>query len=156
MSVILENDQNQQILICKGAVEDIMRLSTHVEIEGKVLAVTTEHDEHRKRRVKQLNEEGFRVIAVAYRIFPGDNDEPHYAVQDESDLTLLGYMAFLDPPKETATEALKRLHALNVDVKILTGDNEIITTYIRKQAGHAGGQDPAWLSNRRTERGRTG
>ena len=135
MSVILENDQNQQILICKGAVEEIMRLSTHVEIEGKVLAVTTEHDEHRKRRVKQLNEEGFRVIAVAYRIFPGDNDEPHYAVQDESDLTLLGYMAFLDPPKETATEALKRLHALNVDVKILTGDNEIITTYICKQVG---------------------
>jgi len=135
MSVILENDQNQQILICKGAVEEIMRLSTHVEVEGEVLKVTAEHDEHRKRRVKELNEEGFRVIAVAYRIFPGDNDEPHYSVQDESDLTLLGYMAFLDPPKESAMEALKRLNALNVDVKILTGDNEIITAYICKQVG---------------------
>jgi P-type Mg2+ transporter len=135
MSVILENDQDQQILICKGAVEEIMRLSTHVEVEGKVLEVTSEHDEHRKRRVKELNEEGFRVIAIAYRIFPGDNDEPHYTVQDESDLILLGYMAFLDPPKETAMEALKRLKTLNVDVKILTGDNEIITAYICKQVG---------------------
>jgi Mg2+-importing ATPase len=135
MSVILENDQDQQILICKGAVEEIMRLSTHVEIEGKVLDVTTEHDEHRKRRVKELNEDGFRVIAVAYRIFPGDNDEPHYTVKDESDLTLLGYMAFLDPPKESAMEALKRLKTLNVDVKILTGDNEIVTAYICKQVG---------------------
>jgi Mg2+-importing ATPase len=135
MSVILENDQDQQILICKGAVEEIMRLSTHVEVEGEILEVTSEHDEHRKRRVKELNEEGFRVIAVAYRIFPGDNDEPHYTVQDESDLTLLGYMAFLDPPKESATEALKRLKTLNVDVKILTGDNEIVTAYICKQVG---------------------
>jgi Mg2+-importing ATPase len=135
MSVILENEQNQQILICKGAVEEIMRLSTHVEIEGEILEVTSEHDEHRKRRVKELNEEGFRVIAVAYRIFPGDNDEPHYTVQDESDLTLLGYMAFLDPPKESTMEALKQLKMLNVDVKILTGDNDIVTAYICKQVG---------------------
>ena len=135
MSVILENDQNQQILICKGAVEEIMRLSTHVEIEGEILEVTTEHDEHRKRRVKEFNEEGFRVLAVAYRTFPGDNDEPHYAVKDESDLTLLGYMAFLDPPKDSAMEALKQLKTLNVDVKILTGDNEIVTAYICKQVG---------------------
>ena len=135
MSVILENDQNQQILICKGAVEEIMRLSTHVEINGEILEVTSEHDEHRKRRVKELNEDGFRVIAVAYRMFPGDNDEPHYTVKDETDLTLLGYMAFLDPPKESAMEALKRLKTLNVDVKILTGDNEIVTAYICKQVG---------------------
>jgi P-type Mg2+ transporter len=135
MSVILENNQNQQILICKGAVEEIMRLSTHVEIEGQVLEVTEEHDEHRKRRVKELNEEGFRVIAIAYRTFPGDNDEPHYGVQDESNLTLLGYMAFLDPPKESTKEALQQLKTLNVNVKILTGDNEIVTGYICKQVG---------------------
>ena len=135
MSVILENNQNQQILICKGAVEEIMKLSTHVEIEGQILAVTDEHDEHRKRRVRELNEDGFRVIAVAYRMFSGENDEPHYSVQDESDLTLLGYLAFLDPPKESATEALKHLKALNVNVKILTGDNDIVTAYICKQIG---------------------
>ena len=66
---------------------------------------------------------------------PGATDEPTYAVTDESDLILLGFLAFLDPPKETATEALKQLHQLNVDVKILTGDNEIITVYICKEVG---------------------
>ncbi len=136
MSVILENNQHQQILICKGAVEEIMRLSTHVEIakEG-VLEVLPEHDEHRKQRVKELNAEGYRVIAVAYRIFPGDNDQPHYTVKDESNLTLLGYMAFLDPPKDTATEALGKLKGHNVDVKILTGDNEVVTGCICRQVG---------------------
>ncbi len=135
MSVIVENNQNQHILICKGAVEEIMHLSTHVEINGEVLDVLPEHDEHRKQRVKQLNAEGFRVIAVAYRVFPGDNDEPHYTIADESDLTLLGYMAFLDPPKDTASEALAKLNAHNVAVKILTGDNDIITSTICKQVG---------------------
>ncbi len=135
MSVIVENNQNQHILICKGAVEEIMHLSTHVEVGGEVLGVLPEHDEHRKQRVKQLNSEGFRVLAVAYRIFPGDNDTPHYTVQDESDLTLLGYMAFLDPPKDTAPEALVKLHSQNVNVKILTGDNDIVTGHICKQVG---------------------
>jgi Mg2+-importing ATPase len=135
MSVIVEDNQNQHILICKGAVEEIMRLSPHVEVRGEVLNVTAEHDAHRKRLVQELNAQGFRVVAVAYKIMPGDNDEPHYEMQDESDLTLLGYLAFLDPPKESAMEALKRLKTLSVDVKILTGDNEIITTYICKQVG---------------------
>jgi P-type Mg2+ transporter len=135
MSVIVENDKNQHILICKGAVEEIMQLSKYVEINGEVLEVTPEHDEHRKLRVKELNSEGYRVIAVAYRMFPGDNDLPHYSVKDESDLTLLGYMAFLDPPKDTATEALSKLNEHNVAVKILTGDNDIVTGSICKQVG---------------------
>src|SRR5512135_1899370 len=135
MSVIVEDKQNQHILICKGAVEEIMRLSPRVEVGGKVLDVQPEHDAHRKKLVQGLNEQGFRVVAVAFKVIPGDNDEPHYGTKDEADLTLLGFLAFLDPPKETATEALKRLHALNVDVKILTGDNEIITTYICQQVG---------------------
>ncbi|MGZ6346092.1 MAG: magnesium-translocating P-type ATPase [Anaerolineales bacterium] len=135
MSVIVENDKDQHILICKGAVEEIMHLSTHVEINGEVLEVTAEHNEHRKRRVRELNSEGFRVIAVAYRIFTGTDDTPHYTIQDESDLTLLGYMAFLDPPKATATEALSKLNEHKVAVKILTGDNDIVTGTICKQVG---------------------
>jgi Mg2+-importing ATPase len=137
MSVILENEKNEQILICKGAVEEIMHLSTQVEVSGEVLDVLPMHDEHRKQRVKELNEEGFRVLAVAYRFFPGDNDEPHYTVQDESNLTLLGFMAFLDPPKDTALAALASLHEHNVTVKILTGDNDIVTRTICKQVGLA-------------------
>jgi Mg2+-importing ATPase len=135
MSVIVENNKDQHILICKGAVEEIMQLSTHVEIDGEILAVTAEHDEHRKRRVRELNSDGFRVIAVAYRIFPGTDDTPHYTDRDESDLTLLGYMAFLDPPKASAQEALSKLSEHNVAVKILTGDNDIVTGNICKQVG---------------------
>ena len=135
MSVIVENDKNQQILICKGAVEEIMQLSTHVEVNGEILEVNAEHDEHRKQRVKQLNSEGYRVIAVAYRMFPGTDDTPHYTNKDESDLTLLGFLAFLDPPKASAAEALQKLNEHNVAVKILTGDNDIVTTTICKQVG---------------------
>jgi Mg2+-importing ATPase len=135
MSVIVEDKQNQHVLICKGAVEEIMRLSSRVELGGEVLDVQPEHDAHRRQLVQGLNAQGFRVVAVAYKVIPGDDDEPHYEMQDESDMVLLGFLAFLDPPKETATEALRRLQALHVDVKILTGDNEIITTYICKQVG---------------------
>jgi len=135
MSVIVENDKNQQILICKGAVEELMALSTHVEVNNEILEVTAEHDEHRKQRIKQLNSEGYRVIAVAYREFPGNDDTPHYTNKDESNLTLLGYLAFLDPPKASASEALGKLNEHNVDVKILTGDNDIVTKTICKQVG---------------------
>jgi Mg2+-importing ATPase len=133
MSVILENNQKERLLICKGAVEEIMHLSTHVEINGDILEVTSEHDEHRKKRIHELNSEGFRVIAVAYRELPGTSETPQYEIKDESDLTLLGYLAFLDPPKETTTKALEELKDYCVNVKILTGDNEVITESICKQ-----------------------
>jgi len=136
MSVILEDKQNQHILICKGAVEEITSLSPSVEIEGKVVAIKPDDEEKRKQLVQELNSNGFRVVAIAYKVMPaGDSDKPHYAVSDEAGLILLGYLAFLDPPKESAMEALKRLHDLNVDVKILTGDNEIVTTYICGKVG---------------------
>ncbi len=135
MSVIVENNKNQHILICKGAVEEIMALSSHVEINGEILEVTAEHDEHRKNRVRELNSEGFRVIGVAFRFFPGTDDTPHYTIKDESDLTLLGYLAFLDPPKDTASQAIHELNKNSVGVKILTGDNDIVTASICKQVG---------------------
>ncbi len=135
MSVIIEDNQNRHILICKGAVEEIMHLSTHVEINGEIMEVLPEHDEHRKRRVRELNAQGYRTLAVAYRVFPGDNDEPHYTVRDESNLTLLGYLAFLDPPKTTASQAINIMKEHNVAVKILTGDNDAVTTCICQQVG---------------------
>ena len=122
-------------LICKGAVEEVMSLCTRVEVKGEVIEVLPEHDAKRRQLADELNGQGFRVIALAYKQMPGASDEPVYSVKDESDLILLGFLAFLDPPKDTATEALKRLHSLNVDVKVLTGDNEIITAYICKEVG---------------------
>ena len=136
MSVILEDKNNQHILICKGAVEEITSLSPTIEIEGKVVDAKTDDEAKRKQLVQDLNSNGFRVVAIAYKVMPaGDSDEPHYGVSDESGLTLLGYLAFLDPPKDSAMEALKRLKDLKVDVKILTGDNEIVTAYICGKVG---------------------
>jgi P-type Mg2+ transporter len=135
MSVVVEDETGLNTLICKGAVDEVMSLCTRVEVKGEVIEVLPEHDAKRRQLADDLNGQGFRVIALAYKQMPGSSDEPVYSVKDESDLILLGFLAFLDPPKDTATEALKRLHSLNVDVKVLTGDNEIVTSYICKEVG---------------------
>jgi Mg2+-importing ATPase len=135
MSVIVEDTTGLNTLICKGAVEEVMSLCTRVDVDGKVIDMLPENHEKGLKIASELNGQGFRVIALAYKEMPGATDEPTYAVKDESDLILLGFLSFLDPPKNTATKALKQLHKLNVDVKILTGDNEIITAYICKEVG---------------------
>ena len=135
MSVVVEDETGLNTLICKGAVDEVMSQCTRVEVKGEVIEVLPEHDAKRRQLADELNGQGFRVIALAYKQMPGASDEPVYSVKDESDLILLGFLAFLDPPKDTATEALKRLHTLSVDVKVLTGDNEIITAYICKEVG---------------------
>ena len=135
MSVVVEDTTGLNTLICKGAVEEVLSLCTRVEVKGEVIEVLPEHDAKRRQIADDLNGQGFRVIALAYKQMPGATDDPTYAVKDESDLILLGFLAFLDPPKDTAAEALKQLHHLSVDVKILTGDNEIITAFICKEVG---------------------
>ncbi|MDE3220680.1 MAG: magnesium-translocating P-type ATPase [Nitrospirota bacterium] len=135
MSVVVEDETGLNILICKGAVDEVLSLCTRVEVKAEVIEVLPEHDAKRRQLSDDLNGQGFRVIALAYKTIPNAPDEPVYSVKDEADLILLGFLAFLDPPKDTATEALKRLHGLNVDVKVLTGDNEIITAHICKEVG---------------------
>jgi Mg2+-importing ATPase len=135
MSVVVEDETGLNTLICKGAVEEVLSQCARVEVKGEIIEVLPEHDAKRRQLADDLNGQGFRVIALAYKQMPGGSDEPVYSVKDESDLILLGFLAFLDPPKDTATEALKRLHSLSVDVKVLTGDNEIITAYICKEVG---------------------
>jgi Mg2+-importing ATPase len=134
MSVVVEDNQNNHMLICKGAVEEILALSTQINIQGNVLPMAI--DEHHAKAVtlvRKLNEQGFRVIALAYKKMPEAFQE--YSVEDETDLILLGFLAFLDPPKESTAEALEDLRRNNVHVKILTGDNEVITRNICKQVG---------------------
>src|SRR5450756_1246061 len=132
MSVIVEDTTGLNTLICKGAVEEVMSLCSRVDVDGKVIEMLPEYHDKGLKITNDLNGQGFRVIALAYKEMPGATDEPTYAVKDESDMILLGFLSFLDPPKDTAAETLQRLHGLKVDVKILTGDNEIITAYICK------------------------
>ena len=94
-----------------------------------------EHDDHRQQLVNRLNGDGFRVIALAYREFPVGETKREYSVKDESGMILKGFLAFLDPPKETASDAIRRLRELHVAVHILTGDNELVTKTICRQVG---------------------
>jgi Mg2+-importing ATPase len=135
MSVVVENAAGLNTLICKGAVDEVLDVCTRVEVNGEVIAVQSEHDVQRRKIADDLNGQGYRVIALSYKEMPNAPDEPVYTVKDEADLILLGFLAFLDPPKDTAAEALKRLGGLHVDVKVLTGDNEIITAFICREVG---------------------
>ena len=126
MSVVVEkDDDNKKILICKGAVEEVLSVSDRAKAADKVFKLEKYHKAKVKKIVNRLNEDGFRVIAVAYK--ESLNEQMVYTTKDESDLVLLGFIAFLDPPKDTALEAIAKLRNNGVEVKILTGDNEFVT-----------------------------
>ncbi|MHB1285601.1 MAG: magnesium-translocating P-type ATPase [Leptospirales bacterium] len=133
MSVIVERENGQHILICKGALEEIFTVCDSAEIDEKILPIGELPWDRCYRLAQDLNHDGLRVIAVAYKAFPGGS--PTYSVQDENQLTLLGFIAFLDPPKETAREAIKLLARKGVSVKVLTGDNELVTQKICREVG---------------------
>ncbi|SHI65948.1 magnesium-translocating P-type ATPase [Parasporobacterium paucivorans] len=139
MSVIVEDETGMNTLICKGAVEQIMSCCSRVEIDGNILPMLPEYKDSATETVSGLNAQGFRAIALSYKEMPGAPDEPVYEIGDESELILLGFLTFFDPPKKSAPEALKQLETLSVDVKILTGDNEVVSTYICKEVGLSSG-----------------
>jgi Mg2+-importing ATPase len=132
LSVVVRHGE-EHVLICKGAVEEIFEVCTRYEVDGTTGQLDESHFETAKEETVQLNSDGFRVVAVAYKIM--DPAKNAYAVTDESDLTLLGYIAFLDPPKESAGAAIAALARKGVRVKILTGDNEVITRKICREVG---------------------
>lgn len=133
LSVVVKIEDGSHILICKGAVEEVFAVSRHYDLNGELGDLDAAHFAQAQDEMRALNEDGFRVVAVAYKKLP--QPKAVYTLQDESDLTLLGYIAFLDPPKESAAAAIKALGAGGVTVKILTGDNDIIT---RKICGEVG------------------
>jgi P-type Mg2+ transporter len=126
MSVVLESEPGSRVLVTKGAVEELLPLCDHVRVVGLVKRFNHELIERARRVAHRLNTEGYRVLAVAYREFH-DEGMPRYAKSDESHLTLSGFIAFFDPPKETTSEALAALQERGIKVKVLTGDNEIVT-----------------------------
>ena len=133
LSVILSREDETHVLICKGAVEEVFAACKYYELGGERGALDPSHLDKAKAKTRALNEDGFRVVAVAYKEMA--DLKPSYSVEDESDLTLLGYIAFLDPPKESAGAAIAALNRSGVAVKILTGDNEIVTRKICREVG---------------------
>lgn len=131
MSVVVKNGKTQ--MITKGAVEEMLSVCSYAEYEGKVLPLTDDIKEYILKKVNDLNEDGMRVIAVAQKTNPSPVGT--FSVADESDMVLMGYLAFLDPPKESTADALAALKEHGVDVKILTGDNDKVTRCVCRQVG---------------------
>jgi Mg2+-importing ATPase len=134
VSVLVDNRQSR-LLVIKGAPEDILRLSTSYEEQGEENLRPL--DESALERIMALYDalgrDGFRVLGIAWRRV--GLDHPHAVVDDETELVFAGFAAFLDPPKESAQKALAGLAAVGVAVKVVTGDNEIVTRHICDKLG---------------------
>ena len=133
MSVVVAEQDGPHILICKGAVEEVFAVCNRAEQHGEVVALEEEHYHELQTVTRAFNEDGFRVIAVAYKELA--RGQTTYSVADEDGLVLAGYIAFLDPPKESAAAAIRTLQEHGVAVKVLTGDNEAVTRNICRQVG---------------------
>ncbi len=132
MSVLVEGAEGQAILLTKGAPEEVFLRCSHFELDGKLSAMDPELVVGLKREYDTLSNDGFRVLAVASKELAG---KLICAKEDERELVLRGYVAFLDPPKDTAARALAALHKYGVAVKILTGDNPLISRKVCKDVG---------------------
>ena len=133
MSVVVRNKKGETQLITKGAVEEMLTCCSYVEDQGLVKPLSQEMQDLVLAQANELNEQGMRVIAVAHKANPAPVGE--LTVADETGMVLLGFLAFLDPPKASAAEAIKALERIGVSIKILTGDNEMVTISVCRQVG---------------------
>ncbi|WP_062537850.1 magnesium-translocating P-type ATPase [Mizugakiibacter sediminis] len=133
MSVVVRDHDGRHLLVSKGAVAEMLGISVNVDVGGKVQPLTRERLDEVRRVARELNEDGFRVIAVGIRELSPTREA--YGRDDERDLTLVGFMAFLDPPKDSAADAIQALQAHGIAVKILTGDNDIVARNVCRQVG---------------------
>ncbi|RTG03903.1 magnesium-translocating P-type ATPase [Serratia marcescens] len=133
MSVVVAKDNEYHELVCKGALEEMLAICSHVRHEDEVIPLSEALLARIRRITDDLNQQGLRVVAVANKILPAQTHE--YGVADESDLILEGYVAFLDPPKESTAPALAALKQNGVTVKILTGDNELVAAKVCRDVG---------------------
>lgn len=131
MSVILKDKNEKKQLISKGAVEEMISISKYAEFNGEIIEL---NDKINKKIIdisNKLNEEGMRVIAVAQKNYIKNIDG--FTIDDEKDMVLIGYIAFLDPAKKTAKEAINLLMNYGIDIKVLTGDNDKVAKSVCKQ-----------------------
>jgi Mg2+-importing ATPase len=134
MSVVVKTPQGGHQLIAKGAPEAIFPRCTQYELDGTIFPMASFLIEDLKEEYERLSADGFRVLAIAYRDM---EPKPAYAKTDEAELTLKGYVAFLDPPKDTTRPAIDRLNSHGITVKILTGDNDLVSRKICHEVGIA-------------------
>ncbi|MGO4700831.1 magnesium-translocating P-type ATPase [Dyella sp. 2RAB6] len=133
MSVVVRHGEGDELLVCKGAVEEMLSICAYAKAGDEILPVTDEMRADIKAMTRGLNEDGLRVLVVAVKHQPPAGRA--YGVADESGLTAVGCLAFLDPPKDSAATAIAALHHHGVEVKVITGDNEAVTRKICREVG---------------------
>jgi Mg2+-importing ATPase len=132
MSVVVDTPEKKHRLICKGAPEAVFPRCDRFELSGEIYPMDPLLLRELEDEYKALSADGFRVLALAYRDLP---EKPAYSKKDEQNLVLRGYVAFLDPPKDTARPAIEALQKHGVAVKVLTGDNELVSRKICHEVG---------------------
>jgi P-type Mg2+ transporter len=132
MSVIVETPEKMHRLICKGAPESVFERCSQFELDDEIYPMDLLLLEDLKEEYDRLSADGFRVLAIAYREF---EPKPAYSKDDEQNLILKGYVAFLDPPKESAGPAITALQGHGIGIKVLTGDNELVSKKICSEVG---------------------
>ena len=133
MSVVVKNKNGKTQLITKGAIEEMLSVSTFVEYKSEVVEISDKLKTLVLDQVKDYNKKGFRVLGISKKNNPKDINT--FGVKDESEMVLIGFLAFLDPPKESTKDAIKALCDYGVDVKVLTGDNEFVTMAVCRKVG---------------------
>ena len=133
MSVVVEDKNKKTQMITKGAVEEMLKICDFVQIGNDVIDLKGDVVNRIIKTVDDLNSKGMRVLAVAQKTNPSPVGQ--FGVKDEDEMVLIGYLAFLDPPKESARPAIKHLSDLGVDTKVLTGDNDVVTKAICDMIG---------------------
>lgn len=133
MSVVVEDLKGKRQIITKGAVEEMLGVCSFAEFDGEVHPLTEAMRTKAQCFVDDMNAQGMRVLALAQKSFL--SKENNFCIDDEKDMVLIGYLAFLDPPKESAAQAIKQLHEHGVEVKVLSGDNEAVVKAISRQVG---------------------
>ena len=140
MSVVVEDKNGKRQIITKGAVEEMISICSHCEIGGKVVELDSRIHRMAMDIVHEMNHQGMRVLAVAHKTLgtsKSDEITPPWEGTGEVNMVLIGYLAFLDPPKESAAEAIRQLREAGVEVKVLSGDNDAVVSTISKQVGIA-------------------
>ncbi|MFV0413275.1 MAG: magnesium-translocating P-type ATPase [Oscillospiraceae bacterium] len=133
MSVVVADKTGKTQLITKGAIEEMLQVCSYAEYQNKIEPLTQELREEILGMVKGYNNDGLRVLGIAQKTNPSPAGA--FSVADESDMVLIGYLSFLDPPKESTAEAIRALHEYGVGVKILTGDNDAVTRAVCHKVG---------------------
>ena len=133
LSVVAEDKSGDHLMVCKGAVEEMLAICTRVRDGDHTHPLDADRRDALRARAHAMNEDGLRVVLVATRRF--DKQQPSYAVADEADMTVQGMLAFLDPPKESAGPAIAALREQGVAIKILTGDNAIVARKVCRDVG---------------------